>query len=483
MHRRLIPVLGILLCAAVGQGQSLRVPALGAMRYAVEDPQSSLSLYDFGGNPAWLIRHEAQGWLAFVPQGEARWGTYRRRYDPGHVSVYGAGFEGVKPLGEKGTFHGFSSYLVEERSEVYRSLKRSPYGGEAYFVTDTTTGAFTYKGPRVAFSYAYEVIPDLFIGGTLGYTVQDGLKDIYTMAKSTFRRVEGTVGVAYAIDEDLAVGATFRPVDEQERLEAKSDDLLDVELFNFRGDTYAKRRASSSIVHSVRLTGEEYGAQVHWVPAEGVQAAGTMSAGIRRTRDEITTSTDKDLEDGFAQRTWYSADARLRWTLTADATVGCGVAYHHQREWSRYSALNLLLWDSEGSEITLGAGGSLRLSEDGALIACEAEYAVVHADSSKYIDARSALIRTQEYRIRAGFEYPLLSTLTLRGSYGYGGLGQDVWVGGRDVREHTANLGFALPLSGAIHLEWLFHWMHRDAATGAARNDIGIAALLRIADL
>ncbi|MBP1655678.1 MAG: hypothetical protein H6Q31_279 [Bacteroidetes bacterium] len=483
MKRCAVLVLGMVISTLVVHGQSLRVTSLGSMRYAVEDPQSSLSLYTFGGNPAWLINHERQGWLTFTPQANALWGEYRRLFDPGRVMTYGAGFEGVKPLDDRGTFRGYSSYIVEERSDVYRSIKRTPYGGEAYFLADSTTGSFTYKGPTIAFSYAYELFSGLFAGATLGYTVQDGLKDFYTMPKSLFRRVDGVVGVAYAVDSALAIGLTFRPVDEQERLEAKSDDLLDVELFNFRGETYAKRRSSSSIQHSVRLTGEEYGGQLHWALADGMQLAVGVSAGITRTRDEISTAYEEDFEDGFAQRTWYSGETRLRWAMTEDATVGCGVAYHHQREWSRYTALDLLLWDSKGSETTLGAGGSHRLSEDGATVACELDYAFVHADSSKYIDSRYAQIRTSEYRLRVGMEYPLTESVMLRGSYGYGGMGLDVRTGGSSVHGHTAILSVALPLGGAIYLEWLVRYSHRDIESGAARNDFGAVALIRIADL
>lgn len=469
--------------ALLAQGQSLRIATLGSMRYAVEDPQASLSLYTLGGNPAWLIRHQPHEWLTFVPAAGSLWGDYRRLYEPGRVSTYGAGFEGVKPLDESGTFHGYSSYVVEERSDVCRSLKRTPYAGEAYFLADSTTGSFTYKGPEIAFSYAYEPLPDLFVGATLGYTVQDGLKDIYTMSRSMFRRVDGVVGIAYAVDPDLALGVTFRPVDEQERLEAKSDDLLDVEIFNFRGETYAKRRSASSIEHKVRLTGEEYGAHVHWVLAEGMQLAAGASGGVRRTRDQISTVYEESFEDGFAQRVWYAGEARLRWALNGNATVGCGIAYHHQREWSRYTALDLLLWDSKGSETTLGAGGSYRLSEAGAMVACELEYAFVHADSSKYIDTRYAQVRTSEYRLRLGMEYPLTRAVMLRGSYGYGGMGLDVRTGGRNLREHAANLGVAIPLGGVLHFEWLLRYTHRDADTGAGRNSFGTVALVRIADI
>ena len=65
----------------------------------------------------------------------------------------------------------------------------------------------------------------------------------------------------------------------------------------------------------------------------------------------------------------------------------------HQREWSRYTAMDLLLWDCQKARRpSLGAGGSSRLSEGGALAALEGEYVFVHADSSKYIDNRYAIV-------------------------------------------------------------------------------------------
>ena len=62
----------------------------------------------------------------------------------------------------------------------------------------------------------------------------------------------------------LACGVTLHPFDEQERLEAKSEDLLDVELFNFRGETFAETPCDKLDQHMVRLTGEEYSVQAEW---------------------------------------------------------------------------------------------------------------------------------------------------------------------------------------------------------------------------
>lgn len=483
MRLRSLWIGGLLLVAGIAPGQDLRLVTLGDMRYGLEDRNASLSLYRLGGNPAWLIREETSSWLTFAPRTDSRWGDLRRRFDPGHVSVYGAGFEGVKTLGERGTFRGFSSYTVEERSQVYRSLKRTPYGGEAYFLTDSTTGSFTYKGPAVSFAYAYELLPGLFIGGEAGYALQDGLKDEYTMAKSLYRKVEGTAGIAYAVDEHLAIGITLHPVSEQERLEAKSDDLLDVELFNFRGETFAKRRSSGSISHTVRLAGEEVGAGAHWTPMEGLTAGLAGRIGASRTRDLIKTSTEEEFEDGFAQATWLEVEGRARIRVADRLLFGCGISHADRREWSRYPAMDLLLWDATGKRTAVGGGGTFQVTEEGILLAAEAEFAFVHADSSKYIDNRAASIRTHELRFRGGLELPVPSFGTLRGSYAYASMPVDLVSGGRTVREHVAALGLAVPFGRALTAEAMFRYASRSDAAAVGRHDLTAVLMVRLAEL
>lgn len=472
----------MLLAAGALRAQDLRLETLGSMRYGLNDPRASLSLYRFGQNPAGLLQDEQAAWLAFTPQITNEWGSLRRAFTPGHVTIYGAGFEGVKPLGSRGTFRGSSAYLVEERSSVYRSLKRTPYGGEAYFFTDTTTGSFTYTGPSVSFAYAYEITPELLIGADVGYALQDGLKDVYTTVKSLFRRVQGTAGLAYLIGDEVHLGLTLHPFDEQERLEAKSEEGLDAEVFNFRGETFSKRRAKSSVAHTVRLTGEEFSVQAAWITADGWQASIVGSAGAARTRDLITTDREEALEDGFAQRSWYDAAARVRLKISTETTVGVALSHHAERTWSRYTALDLLVWDARGTETVLGAGGSY-LSSDGILLGGEAEYAFVHADSSKFIDNRFAIVRTGAFRVRTGVEVPISGIGTFRAGYAFGNAGMDVRSGGSDLTEHTVSAGVAVPFGSRVHVEGLVRYRHCRAATAALRDDLAVVLLLRLAEL
>lgn len=476
-------LIGCVLVAAQVRAQDLRLESFGAMRHALDDPRASLSLYRLGKNPAWMVREETASWLSFTPQIGNQWGEYRRMYDPGHIAAYGAGFEGVKPLGSRGTFRGAAMYSVEERSSVYRSLKRTPYAGEAYFLTDTTTGSFTYKGPSVTFVYAYELFPGILIGGEIGYALQDGLKDLPTNAEALFRRIQGTAGIAYDAGHGLALGLTVHPFDEQERINCDREDLLDVEVYRYRGERFARLRRDGEINQTVRLTGEEYSLQAEWMGENGLSAGVVGRAGISRTRDLVAlSSVVKEFEDGFAQRTWYNTEVRLRMRLAPHLLAGCGVAHHHQREWSTYPAMDLLVWDATGSETVLGAGASLGLSEAGALAAVEAEYAFVHTDSSKHIDSRFTIVRTGEFRVRAGLEVPISGIGTLRAAYGLGSMSMDVRTGGRDVTEQSASAGAAVPVGNGMQVEWLTRYTHRTNAASALRDDITTIFLLRLTE-
>lgn len=475
-------LIGCLALAASVHAQDLRLESLGSMRYALDDPRTSPSIYRFGQNPAWMLREEEASWLTFTPQIGNTWGEYRRVFDPGHVSSYGAGFEGVKPLGSRGTFRGFASYGIEERSSVYRSLKRTPYGGEAYYLADTTTGSFTYQGPSVAFAYAYEMVPGLIVGAELDYALQDGLKDLPTNAKTLFRTIHGVAGIAYDAGDGLALGATIRPFDDQERINCDREDLLEVEVFRYRGESVARLRRDSEIDQTVRRTGEEYSAQAAWRPAEGLHIGVYGLAGLSRTRDLVEISDEIEFEDGFSQRTWYEAAARARLLVGPQMSIGCGVSHRHQREWSKYPAMGLLVWDARGTETVLGLGAAFALG-GGSHVAVEGEYAVVHTDSSKYIDNRFAMVRTGEFRVRTGAEVPISGVGILRASYSFGSVGLDVRTGGRDVTEHGVTAGLAIPLGPLVRVEWLTRYGHRSSGTAVVRDDVSAILLLRLAEL
>ncbi len=459
--------------------QFLRSQSMGGVRYGLTDAEQGLGLYRFGGNPAALLRDYPADRLTIAPVAASEWGNYRRLYDPQRVNAFSVGFDGIKSLGEHGTFRGSTTYDVEKRYEVYRSIKPDPYAGEAFFVTDTTSGDFTFNGPTVAFAYAYELFPDVLIGADLYYSVQDGLKNVYSLASILHRNVGGTAGIAWEILPELMLGATLRATDVQDRIEAASEDLLDVELFNVRGDTYATRRRSSSLDHTARASGEEYGIEGFWCPNDRLEATVVSSYGNRRTKDLIRLSEVEYQQSGMQEET-YRVDMRLRWLLADAMTVGASAGHRSIRQWTDYTGLDLLVWDLQGRETWIGAGMAWQPVEGGPLVATDCDLAFISSDSSKYIDNRIFSGSANAVRIRIGLEQELLPGFCVRGGYAFGHQDHDFVYGGDDAATQSGTVGIQVRISPGTSLEWNVTYGRRKIAAGASRSSLTTGVVLQL---
>jgi hypothetical protein len=480
MSRLFIGAALLLLLASQARTQLLRQESMGGVSYALQDDEQRLGLYLFGGNPAAMLRDRTLDRLTIAPSTGAVWGDYRRKYTPERVNSYVVNFDGIKTLGEKGTFRGSTSYDVENRRGVYRSIKRTPYAGEAFFVTDTTSGNFTYNGPTVAFAYSYELLPHLLIGADVRYRVYDGLKSVYSMAKTLYREVGGAAGVVYEVEDNLAFGLTLRPSDVQERIEAKSDDLLDVEIFNFRGDTFATRRRSASVEHRVRRAGKEYGVQGVWHPLTGVEAALRADYGTSATRDIITAVYEKDVDAGYMQEEMYGGDIRIRWNASEALVFGATAGYRSLRQWSRNPAPDLLVWDSRFRETVFGGGLAVRTMEDGPLLVAEMDIVLRSADSAKFIDNTHRSLTANGIRVRAGVEQSMSEDLTIRGGYGYVYDGFDLVTGGEQVVSHTVTAGLQVRISTVTNLEWSALYGNSHPVTNLTGSFFSTVVLLKL---
>ncbi len=453
---------------------------MGGVSYALQDEEQRLGLYLFGDNPAGMLRDRTMDRLTIAPSIGGVWGDYRRQYNAERVNSYGVEFDGIKTLGDAGTFRGTTSYDVEDRRGVYRSIKRTPYAGEAYFVTDTTTGNVTYNGPTVGFAYSYELLPHLLAGADVRYRIYDGLKSVYSLAKTLYRDVGGTAGIAYEVADNLAFGLTVRPRDEQERIEAKSDDLLDVEIFNYRGDTYATRRRSSTVEHRVRRAGVEFGAQGAWHPLKDAEAAFRVDYGTSQTKDIITQGLEKEVEAGYMQEEMYGGEMSIRWSASEALVLGATAGYRAHRQWSRNPAPDLLVWDSRFKEAVLGGGFALQTGAGGPLLVAEINIVLHSADSSKFIDNKYRSQTTSGIRVRSGVEQAVSGDLTLRGGYAYGYDGVDLVSGGEEVVSHTATAGLQLRLSAVTDLEWSLEYRSLRPVTGVTRSLFSTVVLLKL---
>lgn len=445
-------VLLVLGLAQVGFASDLRVRAMAGLKLTFKDKDQSLNLYDFGNNPAWLVQDEQESWLKIIPSFNSQSGDYRRMYDPEEINDYSMTFDGVKALGEKGTFRGYTTYRLEQRDGVYRSLNRDPYAGEAFYMTDTTKGNFKYNGPTVGFEYSLEIFPHLYGGATIRYQILDGLKNIYSLAKTMYREVGGSVGLAYQPLDNLAIGVVVQPFNSQEKIESKSVDLLEVEIYNYRGDTYATKSRRSDVNHTIRKKGILTGGQLYWQALDNMELGVRGEYSINRTYVYVSSSSFDEIGEGDANGESFSLAAHLQYELADGLLLGASAEHFNTSNWSKGAVYNLLLWEWAYKRTSVSGGVSYWLSSQ-LLVAAEYEFAACSTDSSKYIDNQYCDVSFNEHSARIGIEHKLFPTTSLRAGYAYTYADRDLFFGQKSVAAHLVTFGIGAAWFSDTHID------------------------------
>lgn len=468
-QRTYIVLLVLGLAAQLGFASDLRVRSMAGLKFALKDKDQSLNLYDFGKNPAWLAQDEQESWLKIIPSLKSQSGNYRRLYDPEEINDYSVTFDGVKTLGEKGTFRGYTKYRLEQRNGVYRSLKHDPYAGEAFYMTDTTTGNFKYNGPTVGFEYSLEIFPHLYGGATMRYQILDGLKNMYSLAKTVYREVGGSVGLAYQPLDNLAIGVVVQPFNSQEKIESKSENLLEVEIFNYRGDTYSTKSRRSSVNHTVRKRGILTGGQLYWQPLDNIEIGVRGEYSASRTYVYTSTSMLNEIGEGDANGESFSLAAQLQYELVDGLLLGASAEHFNTSNWSKGAVYNLLLWEWAYKRTSVGGGVSYWLSSQ-SLVAAEYEFAACSTDSSKYIDNRYCDVSFNEHSARIGIEHKLFPTTSLRAGYAYTYADRDLFFGEKSVSAHRITLGLGAAWFSNTHIDLLVEYGKTSAGESGSRS-------------
>lgn len=442
----LFSVVVILLCSTFLSAQSFRVSSMGGMNLVIKDADNTFSLYDFGGNPGWLVKDETTDVLKIIPGSKFSSGQYKRKYDPTEISAYGIVFDGIKTLGDLGTFRGYTSYDVEYYDDIYGSLRRFTYGGDAFFLADTNRGSFRYNGPTVNFMYSLEILPDLYAGASLSYQLIEGLKDVYSRAQSLIRRIGGNIGIAYQPYHNLSVGLSYEPNELQERIESKSEDLLDVELFLFRGETYSFKRRGSSVNYKSKNLTQNFSTQFNYKVSDNIEFAGKGTYSLGNTKIIIPSGAIKEYEEGYAFFDGKDLQLVSRIEPVKNVLVGLSTGYFKRSSWSKHSGRELLLWEWNMNGFSFGSGVSSQIIPDVLLAGLEIHFQIIRSDSSKYIDNRFQNIESNNYLIKTGLEYVASEIITLRGGFSYGIKEYDLVYGGKNVTYTALSGGAGLTL-------------------------------------
>lgn len=477
----IVPVFLLLIFQSIN-AQNQRLISMGGLDLSIMDQDNSLNLYDFGRNPAWLYSDENNSWLKINPVFTDIKGDYKRKYDFGSENLYHLGFTGVKTLGTKGTFLGYTSYSINDRIGVNRSLKLNPYAGEAFFMTDTTMGNFKYDGPKVGFMYSFELLPDLFAGASVEYQILQGLKNTYSRAQTLYRGVGGSAGLAYRFSDALIVGADLNLFDTQESIEAKSDEGTDVEIFNFRGETYFIKDRAAASTQKIRKQGESFSCQLYMNPFVDFEIAIKGKYSESDTKILLAKPQIKEYEDGYAGFENIGVELKSRYEVTPDFRLGFTLFNFSDDSWSKNTIRDLLLWKWNMKETGAGIGASYFFSTLDLLIGAEFEMSKIDADSSKYIDGRFNTITTNGNLLKIGSELSITQKMVLRAGYNYGTDKYDVVYGGEDVRSSQISfgLGYTYNEKAAMNISFIYKNILPGNFDNMFRSNLAVQAELKL---
>ena len=264
-----ILLLTLLVVSSIFAQQS-RLDALGGLSYSIIDVDSQIDPYLLGGNPAWLFNSQVNERLEIDPLFKNSSGDYHRLFESSDVNNTNISFMGIKPLGSSGTFRGYAAYNYEMQKDRYRVLTLTPYSGDAFFFTDTTSGDYRYSGPTFEFMHSLEVLDNLFIGASVRYQILDGLKKVYTFAETLYRKASGNIGIAYRFSDGFTFGFNYEINDTQERITANDVNNTDVETYLYRGDKNRIELRKSSQSYKLKKFGQSFSVQTQVIPTDNL---------------------------------------------------------------------------------------------------------------------------------------------------------------------------------------------------------------------
>jgi hypothetical protein len=358
MKRTLILRITLLFLISAGQSPAsdARVPALGNV-WLVRDHDHQLNLYDFGNNPAWLIQDEDQKWLKIVTSARHVSGDFKRTYDPGQANEYHVIFDGVKPLGKQQIFRGAVDYRGEYRSQVPFAIERDIYREDPFRAMDNTTGRSKFIGPKIFTEYSRKLAEHWFVGASLKYQIESGLKKDFPKPGNTYRNLGLGFGLAYQMAPRTVLGLNFQYYNLQntlEMVEPGRNETRALVLRKYRGETIFTVKQGEG----ERFFNQEGYALNLQVCAEPT-ANWKLGAQATLQFDSLYVSNDRNppSSDGYWEMRGFSLCLKSLYDFSAWPLRLAFDVYHFQaNDWARHPNFDVLLGDDQTREDEIGVG-------------------------------------------------------------------------------------------------------------------------------
>jgi hypothetical protein len=392
----------------------LRNSTMGNCSIAQIDEDNQLNPYDYGRNPAYLIYDFTSAWNRFVLDVDRTTGTLKRPYDALTVDDLYGGFVGQKRLASQQVAWGSFRYERFEQRDLSRAIELDPYN-DPFFLTDTTTGDFTYYGPSTSVDYSIRLTPRLSFGAGFDYDISTGLKDYYTRPQIIHNYFRGNIGFLVTPANRWLVGLIARPIRLQNRTEFdKTDEGFDNLIRRYSGDGIYEIRTFQSYTIRELLWGVELDLQNFYM-GDIFSVGSILSYELNQSKIKYNLTFPE--ETGLWQDESYGFKFLARYTPRETPFVlGLSGELSNGDGWAKRPRFNdVLLFDNPSKLRSVGAGASYAMRDVGLVVTAEYVLNGYTIEANDY-GANYFVKRDITQNVgRVGVEYKAYNVYSLRG--------------------------------------------------------------------
>ena len=399
----------------------LKVKSMAQMSLIIQDNDNQLNLYDFGLNPAWLVKDQQQSWLRPFFTTYRHSGGFRRIYDPETFIDFNASFEGIKIMDEHQTFRGLVDYHNMNLNDVYQSISRNPYQEHPFRLADNTTGSIHYWGPTVSAQYSRSVYAEkLFWGASLDYQIETGLKDFFPQPRTIYRYVALGTGFACGVSDRLSIGTTFNYSHTQEFTEAvppSSNDPRVILVMKFRGEDIGSERVDN-MERFTKTKIFKWGFQTHYKLFDYFESALLFYYNIQNL--DATESRIVPVKDGTWKLHGYEIHWKNRFKLP-NLPFRLGLSFDHIyfNDWAVHPRFDVLVGDDYISENRIGIGVAFEPFSLPFILGIEHHTRFAKKDKKDYVSQLIASGDIDGNNLKIGTEMGITENWKVRAGYIY----------------------------------------------------------------
>jgi len=376
-----------------------RQKAMGGIGISLPDQYNQLNLWQRAGNAADLMDNDSSSYINYNISYFSTQNERRRNWDALETRNMNILFYGQKRLSESQQFYAYFRFNLDNYYNLRYSIDRTPYDLDPFVLADSTEGQFNYYGPEIFVAYNYGISNNLFLGASIKYQIQQGLKQIYTMPEVIHRAFQIRMDLKYKILHNIHLGfsSLYYNIYDETKLVDQPDDSKPV-TYRYRGEFEYKTHTGTNDRTAV-FRGFEL---IPQIVVNATHLDALLTAGYFYRWHELFDSPTKQIYDGYYQGQHYYANLAIRFYLDEKKQTILGGAYKYRyiEDWAKEPKAGFLIYNAFYYRQLFKVGFSHRFKTRPITLAFEALQYTDEPDRRDHLAHinRSGLIRERQAR-------------------------------------------------------------------------------------